>query len=121
MQARTDFAADLTFFAELEAIALQQGDRSSRASRAAGYLRQAWPLRHVGIFDVVPGGFVLLGSSGDTDTEAHDADLVVPVNSLSGDLIGTLEVYAEPAAAIHEEDRLRLEACAGMLWWLWAT
>jgi hypothetical protein len=76
----------------------------------------------VGVYDVAAGGasFLLASSEGEFAGVQDAAEIVVPVCSLDGNLVGTLEVQVDPASPLTEADRLQLEACAGVLWWLWS-
>ncbi len=121
MPRHASFGPDLEFFAGLEDVALGPGDRAERACLAAARIRNAWGFRSVALLDVEHGGPMLVGASGempDTAT-ARAVDLVVPVSSITGDLVGMLEVTGERGTRLREADRLRLEACAAVLWWLW--
>ncbi len=107
-------------FQDLEQIALDSADRASRAQRAAERLRREGTFRRVGMYDLVPGGTALLAASeAYAVDEQEPAGAVVPICALGGDPVGLLEVHAEADSPLSQADRLQLEACAGVLWWLW--
>lgn len=109
-----------SLFRDLERIALDGDDREARARRAADRLVREGPFRRVGVYDLTENGFasLLAVSESPSATDADPAE-IVPVCSLNGDVVGTIEAQIDPTVPINEEDRLRLEACAGVLWWLW--
>jgi hypothetical protein len=109
-----------SLFRDLERIALEAGDREARARRAADRLVREGPFRRIGVYDLKQNGFAsLLAVSESPSATDDDAAEVVPVCSLNGEVVGTIEAQVDPTVPMNEEDHLRLEACAGILWWLW--
>jgi hypothetical protein len=109
-----------SLFQDLERIALEHDDRGARAQRATDRLLREGPFRRVGVYDMTDNGLaLLLATSESAGASEEDAAEIVPVCSLAGEVVGTIEVHVDPAAPLEEPERLRLEACAGVLWWLW--
>jgi hypothetical protein len=109
-----------SLFRDLERIALEHDDRETRARRAAERLVCEGVFRRVGVYDMTPGGLgLLLGMSESPAATEEDSTEIVPICSLGGEVVGTIEAQVDPAMPLGEQERLRLEACAGVLWWLW--
>lgn len=109
-----------SLFRDLERIALAGDDREVRARRAADRLVREGPFLRVGVYDLTGNGFASLLAVSESPSATDDgAAEVVPVCSLNGEVVGTIEAQVDPAVPMNEEDRLCLEACAGVLWWLW--
>jgi hypothetical protein len=109
-------------FKDLEQIALERDDRETRAQRAAERLLREGPFRRIGVYDMTDAGLAsLLAVSESPSACEDDRTEVVPICSLEGEVVGTIEAHVDPATPFDEEERLRLEACAGVLWWLWAN
>jgi hypothetical protein len=109
-------------FKDLERIALDREDRETRARRAAERLLREGPFRRIGVYDMTDAGLAyLLAMSESPAATDEDRAEVVPVCSLDGQVVGTLEAHIDPATTLGEQERLRLEACAGVLWWLWVN
>lgn len=109
-----------SLFQDLERIALERDDREARAQRATDRLLREGPFRRVGVYDMTDNGLArLLATSESPGATEEDAAENVPVCSLTGEVVGGIEVHVDPSAPLAEPDRLQLEACAGVLWWLW--
>lgn len=107
-------------FKDLERIALEHEDRETRAQRAADRLLREGTFRRIGVYDRTSAGLaILLAMSESPSATEQDRAEIVPVCSLEGEVVGTLEVHIDPATPLADQERLCLEACAGVLWWLW--
>jgi predicted GNAT family acetyltransferase len=109
-----------SLFQDLERIALDSEGRMTRAQRATDRILREGRFRRVGVYDLSGDGMArLLAESEMPEASEEDPAETVPVCSLNGAVVGTLEAHVDPGAPLAEEDRLRLAACAGVLWWLW--
>lgn len=111
-----------SLFRDLERIALDRKERISRAQRATDRLLREGRFRRVGVYDLTEDGLVRLIAASEAPGAAvlaEDALETVPVCSLNGDVVGAIEAHVDPERPLAVEERLSLEACAGVLWWLW--
>lgn len=112
-----------SLFRDLERIALDRRGRTVRAQRATDRLLREGRFHRVGVYDMTGDGLVQLIAASETPgapvASATDALETVPVCSLDGEVVGAIEAHVDPDKPLAQDERLSLEACAGVLWWLW--